>query len=175
VVTERLSNVNSIRFRVNMLGVGQRMIKANPLFGVGFGNFANYYIQYGGRWELMALDDPTPHNTYLLILATMGLAAFVPYVLVFLSLFAETGVMMRSHWRKRGADRTLLVSVWAAVAAYMVSAVALDIYPSALTSLVFFCIMGTVVGYVSHVRASCQGPGRQASLPHPARLQTEPV
>jgi O-antigen ligase len=168
VVTERLSNVSGIQFRVNMLEVSQRMIKANPLFGVGFESFANYYIQYGGHWELMAWDDPTPHNTYVLILATQGLAGFVPYFLVFLSLFAETGVMMRSHWRKRGADRALLVSVWAAVAAYMISAAALDIYPNAFTSLVVFFIMGTGVGYVSQLRASWRDPGRPAGLPQPS-------
>jgi O-antigen ligase len=167
VVTERLSNVTSIRFRLNMLEVSERMIRANPLFGVGFESFSTYYIQYGGHWELMAWDQPMPHNTYVFILATMGLAAFVPYLLVFLSLFAETGVMMRSHWRKRGADHALLVSVWAAVAAYMASAAFIDIYPNAFTSLVLFFIMGTMVGYVSQIRASWRASGRPADLPRP--------
>jgi O-antigen ligase len=167
VVTERLSNVTSIQFRINMLEVSQRMIRANPLFGVGFESFATYYIQYGGHWELMAWDDPMPHNTYVFILATMGLAAFVPYVLVFLSLFAETGVMMRSHWRKRGANYALLVSVWAAVAAYMATAAFIDIYPNAFTSLVLFFIMGTMVGYVSQLRATWRASGQKAGLPQP--------
>lgn len=165
VVTERLSNVNSIRFRLNMLEVGERMIRANPLFGVGFESFSYYYIQYGGHWELMAWDEPMPHNTYVFILATMGLVAFVPYVLVFLSLFAETGVMMLRRWRKRGADHALMVSVWAAVAAYMTSAVAFDIYPNAFTSLVLYFIMGTVVGYVSEFRSSWRASMRQKDVP----------
>jgi O-antigen ligase len=165
VVTERLSNVNSIRFRINMLDVSQRMIKDNLLFGVGFDSFPTYYIQYGGHWELMAWDDPTPHNTYVLILATMGLAAFVPYFLMFLSVFAETGTMMRRHWRERGADHALLVSLWASVAAYMSTAATVDLYSSTLTSLVLFCLTGTVVGYVSHLRASWRG--RHEELPQP--------
>jgi O-antigen ligase len=170
VVTERLSNVTSIRFRLNMLEVSERMIRANPLFGVGFESFSTYYIQYGGHWELMAWDDPMPHNTYVFILATMGLAAFVPYLLVFLSLLAETGVMMRSYWRKRGADHALLVSVWSAVAAYMTSAAFIDIYPNAFTSLVFFFIMGSVVGYVSQLHASWRASGQHAGLP-PSRTE----
>jgi O-antigen ligase len=113
----------------------------------------------------MAWDDPMPHNTYVFILATMGLAAFVPYVLVFLSLFAETGVMMRRHWREHGADHALLVSVWAAVAAYMASAAFIDIYPNAFTSLVLFFTMGTMVGYVSQIRASWRASAGQASVP----------
>jgi len=166
VVTERLSNVTSIRFRLNMLEVSQRMIKANPAFGVGFESFSAYYIQYGGHWELMAWDQPMPHNTYVFILATMGLAAFLPYLLVFLSLFAETGAMMRSHWQKRGADHALLVSVWAAVAGYMASAAFIDIYPNAFTSLVLFFIMGTMIGYGSQLRASWRA-SQHAGLPPP--------
>jgi O-antigen ligase len=166
VVTERLSNVTSIQFRINMLEVSQHMIKANPLFGVGFESFSDCYIQYGGHWELMAWDEPMPHNTYVFILATMGLAAFIPYLFVFISLFAETGVMMRRHWRERGADHALLVSVWAAVAAYMTSGAFIDIYPNAFTSLVLFFIMGTMVGYVSQLRASWRASVRKAELPH---------
>jgi len=173
IVVERLSNVTSIRFRVSMLEVSQRMILANPLFGVGFGSFADHYIQYGGHWDLMAWDEPTPHNTYVNVLATMGLAGFLPYVLVFLSLFAETGVMMRRHWRQRGADRALLVAAWASVAAYMCSAVAMDIYPNAFTSLVLLCIMGTVIGYVSQLRASARALRQQAGPLGSPSLQTE--
>ena len=176
VVTERLSNVTSIRFRVNMLEVSERMIRANPWFGVGFNSFAYYYIQYGGHWELMAWDDPTPHNTYVNILATMGLAAFIPYLMVFLSMLVETGVMMRRHWQQRGADHALLVSIWAAMAAYMTSAVALDIFPNAFTSIVTFFIMGTMAGYVSQVRASWRAQAAQAGPSQPpASLQTELV
>jgi len=153
VITERLSNVNSIRFRVNMLEVSQRMIEENLLFGVGFGNFADFYIQYGGHWELMAWDVPTPHNTYVLVLATMGLVTLTPYLMMFLSLFTEMGVMMRRGWRRFGADRALLVSGWSVVAAYMVSAAALDLYASTFTSLVLFSISGTIIGYVSSLRA----------------------
>jgi O-antigen ligase len=115
----------------------------------------------------MAWDDPMPHNTYVFILATMGLAAFVPYLLIFLSLFAETGVMMQSRWRKRGADHALLVTVWSAVAAYMTSAAFVDIHPNAFASLVLFFIMGTMVGYVSQIRASWRALGPHAGLPQP--------
>jgi O-antigen ligase len=170
VVTERLSNTTSIRFRLNMLEVAEKMIRANPLFGVGFESFGDYYIQYGGHWELMAWDDPMPHNTYVFIVATMGLAAFIPYLFVFLSFFAETGVMMRSHWRKRGADHALLVCGWAAVAAYMASAAFIDIYPNAFTSLTLFFLMGTLVGYVSQFRASWRASGQQENLP-PSRTE----
>jgi O-antigen ligase len=161
VVVERLSNVSGIRFRVTMLEASKKMIRTHPLFGVGFGDFATYFIQYGGHWELLAWDNPTPHNTYLLVLTTMGLVSFVPYVLIFLSMVLEMGIMLRRSERERGADSALLVSGWAAIAAYAVSAGTLDLYVSTFTSLVLFCITGTIMGYVSHLRSS------------PPRLQPE--
>ena len=153
VITERFSNVNSIRFRLNMLEVSQRIVRDNLFFGVGVGSFASYYIQYGGHWELMAWDEPTPHNTYVLVLTTMGLVCLIPYVLLFASLVLEMLVMMHHRWVKFGADRALLASGCASVAAYAVSAAALDIYVNAFTTLVLFAISGTLIGYVSHLRA----------------------
>jgi len=161
LVTERLSNVNSINFRLNMLNVGLRMIRANPLCGVGFESYGDRYILYGGRWEMMAWDDPMPHNTYLFIMATMGLAAFLPWLFVFISFFAETGVMMRRHWRGRGVDYALLVCGWAAVASYLACAAFIDIYPNAFTSLTLYFLMGTLVGYVSEFRSSWRASVRE--------------
>ncbi len=152
IVTERLSNVNSIRFRLNLLEVSLRMARENPLFGVGFGNFASYYIQYGGHWELMAWDLPTPHNTYVLVLTTMGLVTLLPYVTIFLAMMLEMIAMTHRTWREFGADRALLVSACASVAAYAVSAAAIDIYANNFTTLVLFAIGGTTLGYVSHLR-----------------------
>ena len=153
VITERLSNVNSIRFRINMLQVSQRIVRENLFFGVGVSSFASYYIQYGGHWELMAWDEPTPHNTYVLVLTTMGLVCLIPYVLLFASMILEMMVMMNRRWVRLGADRALLASGCASVAAYAVSAAALDIYVNAFTTLVLFAISGTIIGYVSQLRS----------------------
>jgi len=154
VITERLTNVNSIRFRVNMLEVSQKIIREHLLFGVGFGNFSYYYTQYGGHWDLMAWGEPSPHNTYILIWTTMGLVVVLPYVLIFLSMLLEMGAMFRRSWRELGADRALLASGWASIAAYMVSAAVAELYVNALSALVLFLITGTIIGYVSHLRSS---------------------
>jgi uncharacterized membrane protein len=156
VVTERLSNASSIDFRVNMLEVAQRMIRDNLLFGVGFESFADHYIQYGGHWEMLAWDTPAPHNTFVLVATTMGLAGLLPYLMIFFSMLLEMWVMTRSFWRERGSDSALFVSGCAAVVAYMGSAVAIDLYFNTFTSLILFCIPGTIIGYASHLRAQQQ-------------------
>ncbi len=158
LVTERLSNVSSLRFRLNLLEVSIKMIRDNPLFGVGFGNFSNYFIEYGGHWETLAYDLPAPHNTYVLVLSTMGLVSFVPYVLIFLLMFLKiTAALRRSRGDKR-VDGALLVSGLAVLAVYTVSSAAVDLYINVFTSLVFFLITGTILGYVSPLPTSRPGP-----------------
>jgi O-antigen ligase len=154
VVAERLTNISSIRFRLDLLEVSQKIIRDHLLFGVGVGNFAYYYLQYGGHWETLAYDLPSPHNTYLLILSTMGLVSVVPYVLIFVSIFLQMVAMLRRSERDDRVDRALLMSGLAVIVVYTVSAAAVDLYVSVFTSLIFFLITGTILGYVSYSRSS---------------------
>lgn len=153
VVAERLTNISSIRFRLDLLEVSQKIIRDHLLFGVGVGNFAYYYLQYGGHWETLAYDLPSPHNTYVLIFSTMGLVSVVPYVLIFASMFLQIVAMLRRSERDDRVDRALLMSGLAVIVVYTVSAAAVDLYVNTFTSLVFFLITGTILGYVSHLRS----------------------
>lgn len=154
VVAERLTNISSIRFRLDLLEVSQKIIRDHLLFGVGVGNFAHYYLQYGGHWETLAYDLPSPHNTYVLIFSTMGLVSVVPYVLTFVSIFLQMVAMLRRSGRDDRVDRALLVSGLAVIVVYTVSAAAVDLYVNVFTSLIFFLITGTILGYVSQLRSS---------------------
>lgn len=149
LVAERLFSVNPIQFRLVMLEMSKKMIRDHLLFGVGFDNFAHYYFEYGGYWSIFAPVLPTPHNTYILVLTTMGLVSFIPYILIFLSMFLEMGNPLRRACKDKSIDQALLVSGWAVIAAYTVSAVAIDIYISTFVSLIFFCLTGAILGYVS--------------------------
>lgn len=64
----------SFRGRSSAQQAGLRMFLANPLFGLGVGNFGNHYQEYArdlgldnSRW------DQAPHNSYLEILTEKGL------------------------------------------------------------------------------------------------------
>ena len=163
VITERLSNPTSIRFRLNLLETSREMILDHLAFGVGVGNFSYYYLDYGGTWEDLAYDLPMPHNTYILVLATMGLAGFVPYLLIFLS---TAWSLLRSYWRRRSGDagRALAVTGLAAVVMYMVSAAAVDLYVNVYTSFVLFFISGSIIGYFSHLGDGVTAPRAESSV-----------
>jgi O-antigen ligase len=153
VVSERLSNVSSVQFRLDLLRVSLKLIRDHPLFGVGVGNFSYYFLQYGGHWETLAFDLPTPHNTFVLILTTMGLVCFVPYALIFVSMSLS---LLAKLVRFRGdarVDKALLVSGLGVVAVYAVSSAAVDMYVSVFNSLIFFLITGTIMGYVIDLRS----------------------
>jgi len=110
VATERLSNVSSLRFRLTMLEASEKMIRNDLLFGVGLGNFAHYFLEYGGYWPTLAYDQPTPHNSYVLVLSTMGLVSFIPYVLIFTSMFLEMWPIFGRSREASRVDRAFLVS-----------------------------------------------------------------
>ena len=152
VVSERLSNVSSLQFRIDLLTVSLQIIRDHPLFGVGVGNFAYYFLQYGGHWETLAFDLPTPHNTFVLVLTTMGLASLVPYALIFLSMSLSLLAKMVRFRGDARVDKSLLVACLGVVAVYVVSSAAVDLYVSVFSSLIFFLIAGTVMGYVSDLR-----------------------
>ncbi len=153
VVSERLSNVSSLQFRIDLLTVSLQIIRDHPLFGVGVGNFAYYFLQYGGHWETLAFDLPTPHNTFVLILTTMGLVSLVPYALIFVSMpLSLLARLVRFRGDER-VDKALLVSGLGVVAVYAVSSAAVDLYVNVFNSLIFFLITGTIMGYVSDLRS----------------------
>ena len=69
-------------------------------------------------------------------------------------MFLQMVAMLRRSERDDRVDRALLVSGLAVIAVYTVSAAAVDLYVNVFTSLIFFLITGTILGYVSHLRSS---------------------
>lgn len=154
VVTERLTNTSSVTFRLTMVGASEQMVREHPIFGVGFDNFGDYYILYGGHWETLAYDAPTPHNSFLLVLTTMGSVVFIPYLLMFLAMVWGIGSLLVRARKDKSVDTALLVTGWAVLAVYVVSAATVDLFVNTFSSLVLFATMGTIMGYVSHMRST---------------------
>jgi O-antigen ligase len=72
-VTDKLDK--SARTRVIIWNGGLQMVKDNPFFGVGYGQFPNLIGNYAP--EVAGMD---PHNNYLKIAAEMGVPALVSFV-----------------------------------------------------------------------------------------------
>lgn len=85
MVTERgEEGAGSLRHRLELLGVGLRILQDHPLVGVGVGNFRWLSVEeYGNRLR------SAMHNSYLLTLVEGGVLLMVPYLLLFRSTWSE--------------------------------------------------------------------------------------
>lgn len=95
----------SAQGRFQAWGVAVNMIKAEPLFGVGFGRFKSNYYKYSGSNRKEGAK--VTHNSYLQIWAECGTPAFLLYVsLMWLSIFDVWKV--RSMAKRRYAQSWIL-------------------------------------------------------------------
>jgi O-antigen ligase len=101
----RLSSENSSG-RVDIWNVGLRMVKANPVGGVGSGNFTTaepHYLLAPGSIERPELIIDTPlvaHNIYLHVLAEMGFVGLSLFLAV-LALSVGSAIRAVSMFRRR--------------------------------------------------------------------------
>jgi O-antigen ligase len=80
--------------RADIWKVGLRMFRANPVLGVGSGNFVDaerFYLQQPGlitRADLIILTPQPAQNVYLSFLAELGIPGLLLFVTILLSSFA---------------------------------------------------------------------------------------
>jgi len=91
-----------------MLSPAGEMIVANPIFGVGFGNFQRSYYLYDPSLKDVSLHhsgDHVAHNSYLQIWAECGTPTFVLYLTLIL-------ISMLDIWAVRARAKQRYSSSW---------------------------------------------------------------
>lgn len=79
--------VSSVSERITLWTKSVQMIKDNPIFGVGLGNWKIVLPHYGlsdMRSELGRVHFQRPHNDYLWVLSEVGIFGFVCYLSIFI-------------------------------------------------------------------------------------------
>jgi O-antigen ligase len=154
-VRQRLTAGGPIRYRTAAIRVTTRIIQANPMFGVGQGNYAHLYNRYALGADYQYFDpnnprvEPSPHNSILVIAVTGGVVSALPYVLFLLSFPLTT---LRFHWRtrKRALEgREILVAAWGSFAAYNLAGLAGDVVTVAFPSMLFLLAVGSALGWMT--------------------------
>jgi len=98
---ERLTEVNGGTGRTDIWRVGWRMVQDQPVLGVGVGNFQtasiHYLLEPGGieRDEFIVDRPLVAHNTYLHVLAELGVIGLVAFVLI---IFLSLRSALRAAW-----------------------------------------------------------------------------
>ena len=113
---ERVTGEEAVRSAESRLVTNQaslRMIERKPLLGWGFGNYDLYDRQFQVRVNNVSVgSDDTSHNTYLTIMAELGVMAFLLYVFpllwwLILSIKVWQRLPQGGFW-----SRSLLVMLW---------------------------------------------------------------
>ena len=71
--------------RLGHVNTALRMLKVNPLFGVGYGNYTKLYEQF--TTNFIEAGERTAHSTWLLVMAEGGLPALFILVYLFVTTF----------------------------------------------------------------------------------------
>lgn len=78
---ERLNDEDTANGRIIGNTASMRMIESKPLSGWGWGNYDLYNVSFKSRVGDIAIDTKgTSHNTYLTIMAELGIPAFLVYM-----------------------------------------------------------------------------------------------
>jgi len=97
---ERITSVESVG-RTDLWGVGRRMVEDKPALGVGAGNFQvssiHYLLEPGAveRDEFIVDDPKVAHNTYLEVLAELGVVGLALFVAILVFSFGCASKALR--------------------------------------------------------------------------------
>ena len=167
----RLNNQASIDARARAIQAALDLWRESPLFGIGYPNFGiitlqrGYFVQIDDKWL------PAPHNTFFGILSQAGLIAFSGLILMLASMARE--IVTRYRQLREGVEGRLsglwsstlgigttaeAESGWAVVAlasllAYVVMILTVDADPAQFSNMVFYTLMGSILGFMAHTHA----------------------
>lgn len=142
---ERLTGEQSIRsaeWRAISSNASLGMIEAKPLWGWGYGNYDLYDRQFQTRVGDMAVTgDGSSHNTYLTLMAELGVIAFLLYI------FPLGWWLMFSvkTWQRLPRDgfwsRTLLAMLWLLILDHVIVSNFMD--------MIRVCPLGTTLWWMA--------------------------
>lgn len=129
-----------------------KMVKENPLFGVGFGHFVD------AQWEMkrdpgslaaMTSGVLVEHNLFLNMAAEMGLVGLVLTVLVFVLLFRESVLLYRRLPERAHGPlcRSFVVLFWVVMLNYLTDAMFRDTLWDVFANGLFWSLAALLVAY----------------------------
>jgi O-antigen ligase len=126
------------------------MGKANPIFGIGFGNFLSAwpkYLQTIPGNDINDLSDGN-HNTYLGLFAETGLVGLIPYMVIFYFMFR---VGLHVYRKGEGFEREFSLVFLLVVMIYIFGGNVGDYRHVQFFNTVLFLLFGTVTGIEMHM------------------------
>jgi O-antigen ligase len=166
---ERVLTANGGSGRSDLWTVGLRIVQAHPLGGVGVGNFQtaspNYVLRPGAIKRADLIFSPAPkvaHNTYLQVLAEMG----VPGLLLFLAVILVClycALRAARIWEQR---REVTVEALArAVFLALIGMLVADFFISQMYSKLFWALLALGPAMLAIARSETTDPNPAVAWP----------
>jgi hypothetical protein len=134
---ERLTDKDSIEFRVQVIEKAQIAFASSPIVGIGFNGFNGLDTD-----EHESLHS---HNTPLVLLAEVGLLGILPYLSIY-GLLASDSI---KAYFQLPESRTVIILLWAITAGYVVMSVCVELRSVAYLNILFFGLWGMFSAAVS--------------------------
>lgn len=140
-----------IRIRMDLIKAGLQMFLENPLFGKGFATYSRYLLQsnVAGVYET---DITYTHNSYILILAELGLIGMILFLLLMYTTI-RTGFLNMKNLK----DRSLSCLQLGTLAAIFSNVVSLWIYETWLFNLNLWLPMGLTLAIKQVIKNEAEG------------------
>ena len=150
---ERVQSEQPIEYRLESLDLAWQFFKKSPVLGIGFDNFGRAAQTAGWMPHELTFVLPTPHNTYVYILTSAGLVGLLPFLAILGLILGEIFRL----WRQPGTSRDLLAMLAGTLIGYGLTIGAFDALNARYANMLFFLIVGTVLG--SQTRAAREARG----------------
>lgn len=151
---QRLTVVNTVQTRVEVSQALVRMFSLKPIFGWGYETEGVYSRQFIDDISLVDTIDLASHNTYLTIMAEMGIVGIGLYLFPFAYWFLRSLKLLPRMPKKGFYGRSLLVVLWLIILHHFVVANFMDMrfFPFGLT--LWWLTLGLVANLVVAQEAS---------------------
>jgi O-antigen ligase len=155
----RMSDTGNVYFRLNIWAAALGMVKAQPLFGVGFGHFSWKMMPYLRDLEVIPTLGPyaqgsLAHNTFLSVAAELGLVGLALYSWIIWGSFKAALASARALWGTLGGTWLAGFALVYFVNVQFVTAHVL------VPNAIYFGVLGAIAG----VRIA-NGSTREAPVP----------
>jgi len=167
-VSLRLSSVDTIYGRLDLLEVTLRMFLDRPFFGFGFNSFKESAPEYFLRIERFDhFNVPTNHNTFGGVLVDLGLAGFAIYIYILLVIFSRSLKLYLILPEEGLIGKKLVIIFWAAIIIYFIkmntSELRYFLFPNAMIFMLSGVIMG-IYQRLSNEMPESHVPGQETLL-----------
>jgi O-antigen ligase len=138
----RLETESTIEWRFARIQIGWAMFRANPVTGVGLNRFGIESPKYALAQVVKKVEPlEHAHNTWMTLLAELGLAGFLPY----LAIFGYVLFMSLRYYWQHPQYRVILGMLMSITLAFMVVASSMEIRGFLYHNTLLFVLWGSVL------------------------------